>query len=266
MDRTLASSFSLVELALSLLAKAQGASAMRVLPSGRMMVRVKTPSGRRWVPHTAPEVQQHISEHLHPIAEEAHDRAKAHLEKVLQGLNVQIGGRIKEPYKVAEKMGRPGKQPRHFNRLGDTVGLRVTVHDPAHFEEAHRRLKSLMDNPHPHLKVLEHEVHDGSRDGYRSVHFNGIGHKGQRLEVQLRHPWQNVWADHAHDNFYKDDNLRKLVPAHEREAVKREGVAYMKQVSDHLHANGGKIGPDFPKAPPRVKKYGLEFPAHKLQN
>lgn len=236
----------------------------------KALVRVKNPTTgqREWQPHDAPATEQHITQHLLPRAYEAQHLAHEQLSRLMNGLHVSISGRAKEPHKIAEKMFRPGKQPRHYSQLGDTVGLRVTVHDPAHFEEAHRRLQAhLAGGGHPHLRLHEHEDFNAQpikETGYRSVHFNGQGKHGVRMEVQLRHPWQNVWADHAHDHFYKDSHLKSRVPKHEVEHVKSAGTAYMKQVAEHLAANGGKAGASFPKAPASVKKYGLEFPVHKL--
>lgn len=228
------------------------------------------PDGRKVHP-MSPEGVEHLHQTVTDPAD-AHTRTMiGHLHGLMHGLDVDVKGRAKEAKSLAEKVVRKSR-PAH--KMGDLIGTRITVNNPAHFAEAQRRLQAHMRGQHPmsghdgvHIDSEEDNCKTPMSSGYRSVHYNARVH-GMGAEIQLRHPHHTTWADWCHDNFYKDHALKAKLGesghSHELEAVKAAGSHYAKAVADHLDATHGRRGKDAPEAPPILKKHGLEFPWHKL--
>lgn len=228
------------------------------------------PGGRQVHPMSE-EGRAHIESTVVAPAEDHGRTIRAHLGRVMHGLDVDIKTRTKTTQSIIGKMAKKGRQPHEF---GDLLGARVTVRNPAHFAEAQRRLQAHMAGTHPlsgrgvDIHHEDDKIKSPMESGYRSVHYDAAVH-GTNTEVQLRQPHHTVWADHCHDNFYKDHALRARLDANgapgDFHEVQKQGGAYMKAVSDHLHAHDGREGPGRPEAPDIVKKHGLEFPWHKLK-
>ena len=240
------------------------------LPHVAEHLHVQLPSGERVHPMCDQGVA-HLDKHVVKPARAHAETMESHLHGLMHGLDVSVKTRTKKADSLAEKVVRKN---RPAQAMGDIIGARVTVHNPDHFPEAQRRLQEHMSGAHPmsgkhgvHVLSEEDSIKTPMESGYRSVHYNAQVH-GIGTEVQLRQPHHTVWADYCHDNFYKDHGLNAQLDSsghgHELEAVKAAGATYSKAVADHLAANGGKRGPDAPKAPAIIKKHGLEFPWHQL--
>jgi SPP1 gp7 family putative phage head morphogenesis protein len=152
------------------------------------------------------------------------DGTKSELTGLFPGYKVE--GRMKDLTSAADKADRKyGGDP---TKIGDISGFRVTGPISA-FPEIQARIEANFN-----VTKTESFVDEPRGDGYRSIHMDiddGEGHVG---EIQIRTENETLWADWAHDAFYKPPEGVSLSPATPEYARAMSEYLYRQDIGDPI--------------------------------
>lgn len=132
-----------------------------------------------------PLAHQAIVQRLEEMRREKGDAVRAIAKDVAaklekQGMFARVSGREKSPYSIWKKLQRKSQG---FNQLSDIYAFRVVVSTP---DDCYRALGII----HRALPVVQERFKDfistPKSNNYRSLHTTVVGHKGLRIELQIR--------------------------------------------------------------------------------
>jgi GTP pyrophosphokinase len=108
--------------------------------------------------------------------------------------NVKPTQRLKKRSTISSKLARFPKM--NLSRMQDIGGLRVVLPIQADVDELARRLRQNWRND----IVGDYDyVREPKPSGYRALHLVCM-RGGVRIEIQLRTPWQDMWAQSAEED------------------------------------------------------------------